>query len=60
METEELFENIKNFGKNFLTYDIVGINLKANHVLPTKHVLPGNPMPPVILKIVEFHVKDKA
>ena len=48
MGTEELFENNKNFCKNFLNYDIVESNLKAYHVLPTKRVLLGNLMPPVI------------
>ena len=42
-----LFENIKNFCKNFVNYDIVESNLKAYHA------------PPVILKFVQFHVKDK-
>ena len=59
LETEFLFENIKNFCKNFLNYDIVESNLKPYHVLPTKRVLSGNLMPPVILKFVQFQVKDK-
>ena len=50
---------MKNFCKYFLNYDIVESNLKAYHVLPTKCVLPGNLMPPVILKNVQLYVKDK-
>ena len=49
----------QNFCKNFLNNDIVEINLKAYHLLPTKRLLPGNLMPPVILKFVQLHVKDK-